>query len=76
MPTPYAYTQRQFLRIKMKRHEIARKAISLCRRAIEEHGKTMQKPLKVLIIPWSEVRILLGPNDLQKMVLHGGPTQK
>jgi hypothetical protein len=30
-----------------------------------------QKPLEVLIIPWSGVRIPLGPNDLRKILQNG-----
>src|SRR5262249_16639045 len=40
------------------------------------HDFCLQTRKERLIIPWSNIRILLGPNDLQKIVLHLGPTDK
>jgi hypothetical protein len=56
MPTPYAYTQWCFSCENVKRHEVARRAISLGGRAIAHHGKMAKKPPEELIIPWSSVR--------------------
>jgi hypothetical protein len=74
MPTPYAYTQWCFSCENVKRHEVARRAISLGGRAIAHHGKMAKKPPEELIIPWSLVRIQVGPRvfaSILKQLFHG-----